>query len=186
MRRILVAALTIPIVGCVAIAQTPDADVTTAVLSHFAQRTDTLSLHEGGVILVRENTWAIRPQFPVGTIVADRDVERCPKMREFVGIWIERNSVSESAKPLLLYSERWQLIRNDDPRTSLVFREGAGSGEKVKTIATVTKPAFSPDGKAAFVLFNFTWSIHGADAKYLAEQTSVGWRVTCSNLSFYP
>jgi hypothetical protein len=59
-------------------------------------------------------------------------------------------------------------------------------GEPIKTIATISLPAYSAGGDTAFVIFGFTWSIHSAVAQYVVRQSGQGWKVQCLQLRFYP
>jgi hypothetical protein len=175
------------LVPCFASGQSPDSEVVAAAFRHFADRTDTFSLHEAGLILVQPQTLSITPDLAVSVL---GDVEKsgeCSGLTRFAGALASQNGSSVSVAPLLLLSSRWRAMVDTDPPRSARYLDETISGEKIETMVWLTVPAYSGDGSSALVYLRFRWSmLHAADARYLIQRTPDGWGVKCSSFAIYP
>jgi len=163
-----------------------DARVIAATLEDFGARTDTMSLHEDGITLIRPETgsWALES---LRGLSLERGDDKCETSRELYDRLIARNSSAVSAARLVSASKKWRLVRpQETEKAPFILPDRTSVGEPIKTIVTISLPAYSASGDAAFVVFGFTWSIHGAVAQYVLRQSGQGWKVRCSQLRFYP
>jgi hypothetical protein len=144
-----------------------------------------MSLHGNGVVLVDPMTDSWTAQ-KIGMYSLDRRTNaKCPRMIALLATVTVANAASTSAASLLAQSPKWRLLREDE-KSSWEYLDVTKTGEPIKTIASLSNPAYSADGAAAAVLMRFRWSIHDALAQYLVERTADTWKVTCSELVFYP
>jgi hypothetical protein len=160
-----------------------DAQVIKAVLTHFANRNDTM-LGKDGIILVNPETdhWTME-HFRSYSLVR-RGGKKCGIAPSFFEALADRNSRVQSSAPLLVKSNRWRLS-NPSEGKSIYDYDRSANGEPIKTTVRLSMPAYSTNGDTAFVLFMFRWSIHGAAALYVTERSDDGWGVKCSDLVFY-
>jgi len=163
-----------------------DVLVLETVLADFAQRRDTMSPHEDGIVLVQQETatWTLET---IGYFSLGRDNQKCAIPSELFQSLVLRNPSKESVKSLLRPSSKWRVMLEGEEKTRpRTYLDKTAKGEAIKTIAWLSKPAYSSKGDTAFVLFHFRWSIHGAIAQYLMQRTGADWKVSCSDLVFYP
>jgi hypothetical protein len=163
-----------------------DAQVIDVVLTDFAQRSDTMSMHEDGVILVDPATFPWSVERLRLYSLTEREHPKCQVAPNFYQDIVDRNRSAEPLVPLVRPSERWRLMRADEGRALGRILDRSAAAEKIKSVVVLSTPGYSVDGHVAFVLFLFRWSIHGAVAIYLVEQSEGAWRVRCSELLFYP
>lgn len=100
---------------------------------------------------------------------------------------VSRNTKSTAASDLLPQSTKWFVIRageEDKINPAWPPPPGVEKRKPIKTLVTLTKPAYSSDGLTALVFLDFAWSIHGADARYVLRRESDRWVVACSQLLF--
>lgn len=181
LRQILVSAVLVIVLSSCSRAQSSK-DVMTTVLDHFARRMDTSSLDESGVILIDRTVpaWG-EPEF-TGLAPMD-DQPACQADQALYDAFVASNSKERMAAEFLGESEMWRLADQQEvDQMPLLVR--ASDGKPIKTVVRLYAPAFSEDGKQAFVLLAFTWSIHGAWAGYVVEKAEGHWKVKCSLLNF--
>ena len=80
--------------------------------------------------------------------------------------------------------ERWRVATSAE-LNHMPLLVSTSDGKRLKTVMTLYAPAISSDGRQAFVLLAFSWSIHGARAGYVLDKIEDEWRVRCSLLNFY-
>lgn len=158
-------------------------DVMAAVLDHFARRSDTSSFDEQGMILIDPvmDAWA-GGEF-TGLAPQD-DQPACQADQTLYAKFVEQNGKERVAAQFLGAPGRWRLA---DPKEleQMPFLSRTSDDKPLKTVVQLYAPAFSRDGKQAFALLSFTWSIHGAYAGYVVEKVDGRWRVKCSLLNFF-
>jgi len=166
-------------------AEPSDAAVVRVVLSDFSARTDTMSFHEDGVLLIQEQTlpWT-KEKFDFMSL--NREKSKCPISSGFVDAMVARNSDKDSAAALIPESPRWRVVRGASLASGIDMLDKTPDGDSIKSLAAVAKPAYSDDGNTALVLFHFRWSRHGAMAIYFAQKVDNAWKIACSELLFYP
>jgi hypothetical protein len=168
--------------------QSTDSRLLGMALEDFARRSDTMSLHKDGIVLIEGETapWTLEK---VGYFSLGREGAKCPIGSGLYADVAARNSSRESAAPLVgPAAVKWRLLGKEEadlPKGRLFVDRTAG-GEAIKTIAIVSKPGYSRGGDAALVLFQFTWSMHAAIAQYLMRREGADWKIECSELKFYP
>jgi hypothetical protein len=160
-----------------------DADVITATLEHFTARADTMPWHKTGLTLIAAQTQKFVPGM-------GRDSAKCHVPQELYDRFVARNAAALPAAPLVSSSKAWRLIRPDEmegdpPAHDLRLTNQTADGEPVKTVVTLSVPAYSDRRDTVFLKLHFTWSIHGAVAEYLLKSAGNDWKVECSDLLFY-
>ncbi len=164
----------------------PDASLVRAALGDFVRRTDTMSLHRDGVVLIERETsaWTMETirYFSLG-----RESAKCPIARDLYEAVAVRNPAKELAAPLVAKSPKWRLLAKDEAGSRAGYAvDKSSSGERVKTLAVISRPGYSAKADAALVLFHFRWSMHSAIAQYLLRKEGSQWKIGCSELMFYP
>jgi hypothetical protein len=158
-----------------------DQAVIATVLADFSQRSDTHPYDRDGVILIEPNTRKWDPAWLA--ILASNPGGECPIGRAFYSRLIERNPAERSVDDLFVASPKWR--KKDSAEAHLAFSTPkTKDGGPVRTLVQLSAPAFSESGDAAFVTFEFEWSIHGATAEYLVTRSGDRWSVKCSKLRF--
>jgi hypothetical protein len=165
----------------VAHADPRDQAVFSVVLADFAKRADTHPYDRDGVILIEPRTRKWDPEW-LDTLASNPGGD-CPISRAFYGRLIERNRTKQSVDDLFVASPKWR-IQDQVERHSAFSSPKTKAGGPVRTIIQLSAPAFSESGDAAFVTFEFAWSIHGATAEYLLTRSTDRWSVKCSKLAF--
>jgi len=162
-----------------------DQEVTGAALNHFASREDA-SIGRDGLILIQSKTRKWTGEL-LRMFSLRRGNDACPITDELYDQLIERNSGEVPAEALIRASPRWRLAlpMEENSVGGRGFNRSA-SGEPVRTVVSISRPAWSAKGDRAFVMFSFQWSMHSAIAHYLVERSTDGWTVKCSQLRFYP
>ena len=157
-----------------------DADVIAAALEHFTARSDTMPYHESGMTLIEGETY----KWVSG--MGDSGA-KCEVAQELYDGLVARNAARQPAAPLLATSKSWRLIQPGDMKgdDSFLFPDKTSAGEPIRTLVRLSMPAYSNNGDAAFVMFSFRWSIHGALARYVLKFSGTDWTVQCSDLFFY-
>jgi hypothetical protein len=99
---------------------------------------------------------------------------------------VTRNAKPAAASELLPKSTKWFLVTPSEmDKINPAFPPPPGVARTpVKTLVTLTKPAYSSNGLTALVFLDFVWSIHGANARYVLRRESDRWVVACSQLLF--
>lgn len=163
-----------------------DQEVTTVVLTHFAERQDA-SIGKEGVILVRPSTqpWTDERMRTFGGLREPSGPCRVPD--DLYVEFAKRNAAGSNASALIGPSTRWRLATEAELKPGPGgFSYQTATGAPARTFVDPVRPAYSRRGKIAFVMFHYTWSMHSAIAQYLVEKSLNGWSVKCSELKFYP
>ena len=153
-----------------------------AVLGHFAKRTDTSSLAEDGIIVIRPK----RATWPEGTfsgLALIDDQPPCQADQDLYDRFVQRNRTGGLAAELFDSGERWRLATSSELNRMPMLVD-TSDDKRLKTVMTLFAPAFSTDGRQAFVFLAFSWSMHGASAGYVLDKGAEGWKVRCSLLNF--
>jgi hypothetical protein len=162
-----------------------DADVIDAVLKHFTVRTDIQTTSPDGVTLVAQETeWWSEDRFNGFTL--NRQSDSCELPPGLLERYFERNAKSTSSDALVTPQRKWRLVTTQelDGFTYGVPTQ-TPSGEDIRTLVSLSYPAYSPNGDTAFLMLGFTWSVHSAIAQYVMTRSDDEWVVQCSRLHFY-
>ena len=157
--------------------------VMAAVLEHFSKRTDTSSLEDDGLIVIRPATGTL-PDGSFSGLAPMDDQPRCEADQKLYDRFVERNRKEGAAAELFDSGERWRVATSAE-LNHMPLLVSTSDGKRLKTVMTLYAPAISSDGRQAFVLLAFSWSIHGARAGYVLDKIEDEWRVRCSLLNFY-
>jgi hypothetical protein len=155
----------------------------TAALADFSRRTNTSSLEEGGVILIRSKTYAWQ-EGEFGGLKAMDNEKECRAHSSAYESFVKLNRQEMAADQLFFSNAKWRLA-NTDELDQMPILTSTSDGQPFKTMMSLYAPGFSSDGKQAFVFLAFSWSIHGARASYVLEDIEGSWRVKCSQLNFF-
>jgi hypothetical protein len=158
-----------------------DQTVLRAALQHFAERTDTSSMNENGVLLIAARSMPVDARQADSVTAEPFENANCKNRQSFRDSLLERNTRERRVAGFVGKSSRWRVVSGDDEPALPI----GVSADDVKTSLRLSFPAYRPHGRAALVRFLFTWSIHSAEAIYMLEQHGNGWRVSCSDLFFY-
>jgi hypothetical protein len=172
------------ILGLSACSREPDIrEVMAVVLDDFSRRTDTASLEENGVTLIRSKThpWPDNEFQPVTPMDGERG---CRADQSSYDNFVARNRRALPAGQLIANAEKWRLATSEEEGQPPFDTSTTSDDQPVKTMATLYAPGFSRHGREAFVYFAFSWSIHGARASYVLKFENEQWLVTCSQLNF--
>ena len=161
-----------------------DQQVLAAALTHFAQRTDTHSSHEDGVVLVEPETRPLNLESGGITGLRKKPDASCDASAALLEDFVRRNSSAVSSANLVGQSGRWRIVQSGDLTRPRLTLDKTSLGEPIKTILALSLPGYSKDSKTAFVLLRFRWSIHGAFAQYVMDRSDNGWKIRCSDLAF--
>ncbi len=160
---------------------TPEAEIVGAALQHFASRTDTSSPHENGTILIEPMSSTYVGSWPT----SENPSESCVFPTSLVSTLVARNKSAVKASTLLPATRKWRVLTDKDREGNRVYSlYSLPTGENIKTIMSLSRPAISKDGAMAAVIFEFRWSMHGALAFYLLNRVGASWKVRCSDLAF--
>jgi hypothetical protein len=164
-----------------------DRSVITTVLEHFANRTDAHFYDDSAKLAVWPRTERVRSA-SFGYDYFNQGEGHCAVERALYESYVKRNAESRSVGNLLGESEKWRRVLATEEKTvSPAFPPPPGIERKpIKTLVTLTRPAYSRDGSLALVVLRFNWSIHGAEARYVVKRSDNAWAVQCSQLVFYP
>lgn len=165
-----------------------DARVIEVVLTHFAGRTDAMSSHEQGIVLVDRDTFPWTRERIRFFTLDQRPNQKCDIAPSLFDALVDRNTAVGSSAPMLAQSKRWRVVQSSETKSSGRFLDLTSSGEPIKTIASLSSPAYSANGDTALVIFLFRWSMHRAIAEYILKRSDNNrdWSVQCSDLVFYP
>lgn len=156
--------------------------VLAVVLDHFSRRTDTSSLDENGVIVIEPTAGGWREGSFSGLTPMD-DQPACTAGQQLYDRFVERNRKELVASDLFGTDKRWRTVKPEELEQLPLLV--SSDGNPLKTVMTLYAPGFSSDGRQAFVLLAFSWSMHGARAGYVLEKNKGGWNIKCSLLNFY-
>jgi len=91
------------------------------------------------------------------------------------------NKKSINLKSVVKESNLYRFIKKDESNS---IGSNILSGE-VKSYISISKPGYSVD-KTAIVIVSYTWSIHGALAKFIYSKTQDSWELKCSEYIIHP
>jgi len=155
-----------------------DQAVLTSVLEHFSERSDTMSVNEGGVIVVRPTS--LTAEALTGEL---ESAGECVGLERFSSSFAARNATEFPVDSIIGDSARWRIATAEEAEVPLYMFDF----RSVKTKIWFSLPAYSRDGSEALVHFWFVWSDHGATAIYvLSKATDQAWNVSCTDLAFRP
>ena len=164
------------LLGCADSPSDYDQVVLAAALKHFAERSDTMSVSEGGVILIRPTS--LTAEALPGALESAGD---CVGLERFSSSFSARNATEASVQSIVGRSARWRIATPEEAETPLYMLDF----ETVKTKIWLSLPAYSAGRSEALVHFWFVWSDHGASAIYVVSRSAdQAWHVSCSDLGF--
>lgn len=171
---------------CLVWAESPNTKIMGIVLTDFASRKDTSPYHSDGIILIDRETGVWDEEH-----LRDEEINRpnsaCAVSADLRAQFAIINFKKKPAASLIVHSPKWRLLKSETEEKNsrdLVY-DRTPSGQKIRTVVTLSYPAYSSTGDTAFVLLSFAWSRHGALAKYLLKNSNSKWGVQCSELIFY-
>jgi hypothetical protein len=164
-----------------------DVEAISAALVHLAQRDDATFPNKHGLLLV-EPTSAVWTTQDLQTFGIYTRRNECQPRLEPMDLVVSRNSAPLPLQNMLSPSIGWRFVGTAEAsKAGEGFPLQTSDGTPIKTVASISLPAFSNDGTEALVLVSFPWSVHTAIAEYvLTTNDSDEWKVKCSELHIYP
>lgn len=170
---------------CFVRAESRDTRIISAVLTDFASRKDTRPYHSDGVILIDRDTM-VRTEEYLQSDEINGSNSACVIPVDLLAQFASRNLKKVPSASLVVHSSKWRLLKSKAELESEGFGfDRTPSGQKIRTVVTLSHPALSSTGDTAFVLLSFAWSKHGALAKYLLKNSQGKWNIQCSELQFF-
>jgi hypothetical protein len=163
-----------------------DRDVVATVLDHFAARSDAHFYDVEAKLAIQPKTQQMKDG-EVWYQYVNEDEGHCSIPKPLYLALVSRNVKSTAAADLLSKSTKWFVVRpgeEDKINPAFLPPPGVEKRKPVKTLVSLTKPAYSSDGLTALVFLGFVWSIHSANARYVLRRESDRWVVACSQLLF--
>ena len=162
-----------------------DRDVLVAVLKHFGARTDAHFYDATAKLAIEPKTQQMKDGETWYQYINEGE-GNCAIPKPLYLSLVTRNAKPAAASDLLPKSTKWFFVRPSEvDKINPAFPPpGVEKRTPVKTLVTLTKPAYSSNGLTALVFLDFVWSIHGANARYVLRRETDRWVVACSQLFF--